>query len=359
MDVPQTQYRQLQPSSIVNGRYFYSTSSIGYSRYELSTDGYLRTVATGYMTKGTPTAENRHRLHIKDDTGSKNSPYIYQLMAQLFIGPPPTPAHTVDHIDRVRTNNVLSNLRWATKSEQSENQHKPKSFRSKPVTMILPDGQEYITFLSIKLFFGSEHWTPGIGEYNNNNRSYMTDACRTGRYLFGCRWKYATDSMPGEEWRLLEIPDYGMIYVSNEGRVVNLKGKFTFGRTEDRGYKTLSLNHVHYQVHRLIMAGFVGLDPRLVNHKDGNKKNNRIENLEYATDLENIEHAIKTGLRPPKTNGHKSRPILQIDPYTGTIVAKYPSGAEAARAMGVHGNSITVVCNGGRKSCRGFLWRYE
>lgn len=54
----------------------------------------------------------------------------------------------------------------------------------------------------------------------------------------------------------------------------------------------------HRLIHRLVMAAFHGQSKLEVNHKNGDKKDNRLENLEYVTPKQNGEHASRTGLMP-------------------------------------------------------------
>lgn len=73
----------------------------------------------------------------------------------------------------------------------------------------------------------------------------------------------------------------------------------TFTKTDDgRGYDRVSLGDKQYRIHRLVAEAFIPNPLNLpeVNHKDGNKKNNCVENLEWITHQENIIHAVETGL---------------------------------------------------------------
>ena len=93
-------------------------------------------------------------------------------------------------------------------------------------------------------------------------------------------------------------------------------GKHLVGRIQGAGYKYVCLSEVGKKqkmrtIHGLVAEAFYG--PRLegmqVNHKDGNKLNNHVDNLEYVTQSENMLHAYKNGMRP-NTCGeghHKSR----------------------------------------------------
>lgn len=73
------------------------------------------------------------------------------------------------------------------------------------------------------------------------------------------------------------------------------------------GYPTVTIRHKKYPVHRLVATNFLDTptnpDRKYVNHKDGDKSNNHMNNLEWVTASENVAHAIKLGLR--KTNSQE------------------------------------------------------
>lgn len=96
-------------------------------------------------------------------------------------------------------------------------------------------------------------------------------------------------------------------------------------------------------VHRLVAQAFIGGDRsrRHINHKDGNKRNNRVENLEYATPQENVLHAWRTGLSVPLSGEQhgasklRDRDIVVIRQaaargITGVILASVFNVTEAA-----------------------------
>ena len=109
-----------------------------------------------------------------------------------------------------------------------------------------------------------------------------------------------------EIWK--PIPGYeGIYFASNFGRIKS------FARTKERilnpsnntkGYPHVKLwknqKYRIFRVHRLIMLTFVGESDLGVNHLDGVKTNNRIDNLEYCSNRDNIDHAILLGLRNTK-----------------------------------------------------------
>ena len=106
-------------------------------------------------------------------------------------------------------------------------------------------------------------------------------------------------------------------------------------------------------VHRVVAATFFGRnDLLIVNHKDGNTRNNRPENLEYVTHRENTIHAYNTGLIK------NIRKVQQFD-INGCFIKEYPSAAQAARENNCGHTSICHTANGRNdNTCKGFKWQY-
>lgn len=92
---------------------------------------------------------------------------------------------------------------------------------------------------------------------------------------------------------------------SNNGQIRNARtGRIMKQFTNLFGYKVLTVRpelnkQENARVHRLVAEAFLGKCPEghVVNHKDGDKTNNNLENLEYVTSSENNQHALNTGLR--------------------------------------------------------------
>lgn len=105
-----------------------------------------------------------------------------------------------------------------------------------------------------------------------------------------------------EIWK--SISGFEMLYsISNLGRILNNRnGKIMKLQNNGDGYHHINLSKFNikktYQIHRLMGYEFLGNRPEgyQINHKDGNKLNNTIDNLEYVTAKENIEHAWRIGL---------------------------------------------------------------
>jgi hypothetical protein len=163
-----------------------------------------------------------------------------------------------------------------------------------------------------------------------------------------------------EEWR--PVKGYEDRYkVSNTGVVFSeISKKFLTPKIDRYGYKVVSLcrdgKAKHTTVHRLVAIAFIpnpyGLPT--VNHKDENKLNNLVTNLEWATVKENVNYGTRNGRM---ANSKKKNPIAQYDTEMNLI--RIHSGIkDAMRNTGINRNSIRDVCRGNRPSAGGYIWRY-
>lgn len=159
-----------------------------------------------------------------------------------------------------------------------------------------------------------------------------------------------------EIWK--DIKGYeGLYQVSNLGRVRS-KTKLLHLNTNTYGYKHVTLSKGNVKktilVHRLVASSFIenpiGLPQ--INHKDGDKSNNTVGNLEWVTQGENNRHAIKTNLRRVKK--------ILLTSGDNTIVREFNNRMEINEFLGrdVCQDLITRCCNGKRKTAYGFVWRY-
>ena len=102
-----------------------------------------------------------------------------------------------------------------------------------------------------------------------------------------------------EIWKKIKDLPYE---ISSLGRVRNLKGKILKTYIQNHGYEQIKVafNRTHRLIHRLVAEAFIANpeNKKYVNHIDGNKLNNSVNNLEWCTNSENILHARRTGLNP-------------------------------------------------------------
>jgi hypothetical protein len=162
-----------------------------------------------------------------------------------------------------------------------------------------------------------------------------------------------------EEWRYIEGSDDQ--YVSDFGRVKNSAGLRILNQ-DDAGYKNIAItmngDRIHFLVHRLVSIVFnpiPDMDDLIVNHKNGIKDDNKLQNLEWCTPSKNRQHAIAMGLCKIFTI-----PILQIDPQTNVVIAEFKSQEDATRALNLKKSTgINNVLKGRALTSAGYKWEYK
>lgn len=168
--------------------------------------------------------------------------------------------------------------------------------------------------------------------------------------------------------KLYEVSNYGNVRSLNYNgtkKVVLLKPQETI-----HGYFMVQLykNGISkkFQVHRLVMISFVEntKNKPCVNHKNGIKTDNRLENLEWVTYSENEKHSHhilgKKYYQPMKgmfgLNHNRSNPVVQIS-LDGFIIADYDSRKEAFDKTGISQSNISLCVSGKRKKAGGYIWK--
>lgn len=164
------------------------------------------------------------------------------------------------------------------------------------------------------------------------------------------------------------IKDIDGYFVSKNGDVYSKKGDFLKKLkpyVNRSGYYIISIRHHTRILHRLIAEAWIP-NPNIlpeVNHKNGIKTDNRIENLEWCSRLDNARHSWKFLGRKSSMFGRTgknspySKPILQIK--DNKIIAKFYGTHEAERITGIKHQSIQSCLKGKYKQSGGFMWKYE
>ena len=158
------------------------------------------------------------------------------------------------------------------------------------------------------------------------------------------------------------IKDFENLYlIYDDGKVWSIKRRrFLKYEINNAGYARVALYKndkiVHKFVHRLVAEAFIPNPENkpYVNHKDGVRYNNRIENLEWVTPSENTQHAVDTGL----IGLQRSRAVRQYS-LMGVWLMSFDSATEASRQTGAQQSKITDCCKGNRRTAGNYQWRYE
>lgn len=168
-----------------------------------------------------------------------------------------------------------------------------------------------------------------------------------------------------EEWR--EIKGFPNYYVSNKGRTKSIdhntidkngiiayrKGKILKQQHRGSQYRFVMIKNTqgHFvcqDVHRLVAQAFVPNPENKpqVNHKDGNRINNNVSNLEWVTAKENMRHAFDTGLINKETqiaaHLYNARPVIMKK--NGKVIKQFRSLKETGRYFNVSPTTIKYVC---------------
>lgn len=181
-----------------------------------------------------------------------------------------------------------------------------------------------------------------------------------------------TGDLGFEVWQ--DIPGYeGYYKASTYGRIKSLSRYYKTGRgglqllperilkafPATNGYLGVLLcngTQKRYTVHRLISMTFLPkwkTEYIQVNHKDENKVNNRVENLEWCT----VAYNNCYGTRLKRVGIANGKPVLQ---YTsdGILIGYFQSAAEAARQFSLRAGDINTCCRGRQKTAYGYIWKF-
>jgi len=157
-----------------------------------------------------------------------------------------------------------------------------------------------------------------------------------------------------------EINKYGDVkslartWISGNGKI-DIKPDTILIQHIVKGYSKVSLNKKHYSVHRLVAETFI---PNIenkpqVNHKDGNKQNNHVDNLEWCTCSENHKHAFATKLRKPHFGQQHQNSKLVLNTETGIF---YESLTEAIKTQTLKRSTIEAMMCGRNPNRTSFIY---
>lgn len=265
------------------------------TRWSVNENGQVRNDESGHYLTGTILHTYRY-INFRWNHKQKNKS-VHRLVAEAFL-PNPNNLPYVHHKDGNRLNNCLANLEWVSAKENNAAENKcAHSKKNQPAQLI--------------------------------------------------------DETP-EQWRYYRDTCY---QVSSKGRIKNTKtGRISYGTLEDCGYYRFNIqfNDGHTKkvmAHQVVYECFVSAEFDIINHIDGNKTNNRVENLENVTHKENMQKAAN------ETNAWHFRKVAQYD-KEGNFIRTYLNASDAGRAMGILPSSMRNCIRLREGRHKDFIFKY-
>ena len=323
------------------------------TNYSVSKDGQIKN-KDDKILKPTTTYGGYLRLSLYTEPKVRASFLVHRLVAEVFI-PNPENKESVNHKDGNKINNNLSNLEWATCGENVRHRYaelETKKTVHKAVIQFDLEGNSLCWYESVA---EAERET-GINKVTISGCCHKKPFRLTAGYY---KWRFAEEEKPQEEIDLTDfeyIPDFDNDYlIDRVGGVYSELTERLLTCSEHSGYKIVSLRKnkkaACYRVHILVAQTYI---PKLedgkkyvVNHKDSNRFNNNVKNLEWVTQSQNAQH------RHENCNRKK---VIQILPDQTTKI--YKSTSEAAEATGLSLQRVGQACRT-KTYCRdGTTWNY-
>lgn len=275
----------------------------------------------------------------------------HRLVAETFILNPDNKKY-VNHINGIKDDNRVKNLEWVS---NGDNITALINSNSSPYKKILQFDENMVLIRKFDTALEAQRIL-------SLNRQTIANHCKNGKPLAGFYFEYedreikegykkiSIEEEEDEEWK--ELTDYPGYSVSSIGRVMSPRGKILTQRIV-QGYAKVSISDKGRYVHRLVASAFLGKKEEKmdVNHKDRNKTNNKVENLEWVTRSDNMKHAIDTGVSYTKS-------ICRVN-NNGDVLEEFKTIVEASKKYNISDSSIIKVCKKEAIKAGGYYWKYK
>jgi len=275
-----------------------------FDNYQASKLGEIRNKTNKRNLKAYVKPSGYCSVTLRHNNGKLMSCQVHRMIAVTFLSNP-IDKPTVNHKDHDRGNNALSNLEWYTHQEQIHHQRKRTSSKTRQRAIWKCDplsGEKLCLFPSI---------ASASAAINNSKSSTCSNIVSVAMRrpnihgnipttAYGFRWRYVEETdLCGELWRPVEsVRRCENYFVSNHGRLKTPSGRITYGSVSNTGYLMFSISSHSYLAHRVVAQAWISNDhsKMIVNHINGLKQSNTIQNLEWVSLAEIIQHSHLTRL---------------------------------------------------------------
>jgi hypothetical protein len=340
-----------------------------FSKYKISSYGNIKNINNKFLK---PHVKNSYySVALIDDTGKRKGMLIHRLVAISFLSNDENKL-TVNHKDHNKLNNNIDNLEWASNLEQNIHKRYPSKEKqellsSRKILLTNKKTNQELTFdtmvYACKYIYDN---TPElITKYETFDKSKSTlkskvsRAIKNDKILFEIyKLSYLQQEIIDDEvWKKIPlhlINGNNNCYVSSKGRCKNNKGRITRGYIHTNGYTKVPLHGKVYAIHRLVAIVFIPNieNKEQINHKDGNKSNNSIENLEWITPSDNCIH------RSNVLHKEYLKKVYQYD-LNMNLIKEYNSLTNASKETNILISLISSCCNEKQVQTNGFIFRFE
>ena len=319
------------------------------SGWQVSSFGRIRS-PKGVVTRGSLTSQGYRTFGL-----CGQSWLVHRVIMIAFRGlPGNVNAWQVNHQDGDKSNNHLDNLEYTSRSQNVSHSYSnlqrrhPGLAKSKAVEWRVQGANEWQTCKSVS----------AAAQKIGIHPSTVSRSCRNGSSVKGIEIRFVDEIGNGllsEQWKPMldpvsasEVPGR---MVSSFGRITSSRNVVSKGCLTNQGYYVTAIcsNSMRRAVlvHRLVAAAFLGPPPSIrhsiVNHKDLDKGNNSMENLEWTTPSENQLHFHANSCRQRKSD---CKPVWSRRKGDAGEWTWHPSMLSAASTLGVHGSSISRCIRG-------------
>jgi hypothetical protein len=330
----------------------------GYENYEVSTFGNVRNIITNNLLTLSKKG-NYYSIGLTNKNKIRKSFRVHRLLCITFI-PNPDNKTEVNHKDKNGLNNNINNLEW--NSHQENCIHRSYGIKNcnnrniKIHKLNLKTNEIIDTYDSME---DAAKWLVNnkLSKNFNSAKSTICVSVKNNRTSYGFNWKRVEQMiLDNEEWREIIFDNiYSGYFISSLGRIKNKKNIIMENyKIHHSGYIYTRINYNKYAIHRLVAMMFIpNLENKpFVNHIDGNKINNKADNLNWVTCYENNIHNHNMGFVK-----YYTRKIVQYDLEMNKI-KEFESITGAAKELDIGKTNISGALKNRQKTAGGFVFKY-